>query len=312
MRGVMKGHPMARGAETSHIVEQEDRSFTAVWGPFALKSAFQPIFRFENGKLEIAAFEALIRPFRDGQGVPPPAFFHLIPPGERLHVEALTRNLHLHNAGAFLDPEKLLFLNFDPSVFIEREMAVIALRDMRRTLQQAGVDPRRVVCEVTEQESTSEQALTAFVNVLRNNGFRIAVDDYGSVDSDMNRVAALRPDIVKFDARWITRLMETRPGVALLRVMVEEFATRGITSVFEGLEEHWQLELAEEAGAHMVQGYVLARPELAPTSFARFSGQIIEPQSTRPAAMETAATPQSAMPRRMTPSAKPFGRRPAS
>ena len=78
----------------------------------------------------------------------------------------------------------------------------------------------------------------------------------------------LKPDIVKFDAQWITRLMESGPGFALLHAMVTNFADQGIETVFEGIEEGWQLELAERSGASMVQGYVLARPEIAPTSFA--------------------------------------------
>lgn len=87
----------------------------------------------------------------------------------------------------------------------------------------------------------------------------------------MERVAALRPHIVKFDARWIARLMDTRPGFALLKVMVGEFSARGIGIVFEGIEESRQLELAEKAGADMVQGFVLARPEVVPFSFAAFA-----------------------------------------
>jgi predicted signal transduction protein with EAL and GGDEF domain len=49
--------------------------------------------------------------------------------------------------------------------------------------------------------------------------------------------------------------------------MVATFAEQGIETVFEGIEEGWQLELAERSGATMVQGYALARPEIAPTSF---------------------------------------------
>ena len=63
--------------------------------------------------------------------------------------------------------------------------------------------------------------------------------------------------------------MESGPGFALLTAMVSTFAAQGIRTVFEGIEEGWQLELAEKSGASMVQGYVLARPELAPTSFSR-------------------------------------------
>ncbi|RUZ52594.1 EAL domain-containing protein, partial [Mesorhizobium sp. M7A.F.Ca.US.003.02.2.1] len=187
-----------------------------------------------------------------------------------LHIEALTRTLHLLNAGACLPQEASIFVNFDPSVFTERTVADAALREMRLVLHEAGIDPRRVVCEVTEQRSASQEALHGFVAALRANGFRIAVDDYGADDSDINRVKELKPDIVKFDAYWITQLMESGAGFALLTTMVKNFEEQGIHTVFEGIEEGWQLELAEKSGASMVQGFVLARPELAPTSFGVF------------------------------------------
>ena len=126
--------------------------------------------------------------------------------------------------------------------------------------------PRRLRGDRAERP-ISQEALFALVASLRASGFRIAVDDYGADDSDMNRIRDLRPDIVKFDARWITRLMDSGPGYALLTTMVSTFAEQGIRTVFEGIEEGWQLELAEKSGASMVQGFVLARPELAPTSF---------------------------------------------
>ena len=66
--------------------------------------------------------------------------------------------------------------------------------------------------------------------------------------------------------------------------MVTSFAEQGIETVFEGIEEGWQLELAEKAGASMVQGFVLARPEIVPAVFAavdlaRFPGSPPIPQA---------------------------------
>lgn len=264
---------MARSVGLAHIVRQDDGTSTGIWGVFALKSAFQPIFAFRNGKVSVAAFEGLLRPFRDGEPVSPGAFFNSIPAGDRLHVETLSRTLHLLNGGRFLDPSAALFINFDPSVFSEPSIADHALREMRLVLHEAGIDPRRIVCEVTEQKSASHDTLFDFVAALRRHGFRIAVDDYGADDSDIGRINELKPDIVKFDAHWITHLMESGPGFALLSSMVETFASQGIVTVFEGIEEGWQLDLAERSGAAMVQGYVLARPEIAPTRFSVFSGQ---------------------------------------
>ena len=261
---------MSRSIGLAHIVRHDDGTSIGIWGSHTLKSAFQPIFAFKAGKLSVVAFEGLMRPFRDDEAWTPMAFLNSVPAAERLHIETLTRTLHLLNAAACLSPDASIFVNFDPSVFTEHAVAEAALRDMRLVLHEAGIDPRRVVCEVTEQKSGSQEALFDFVAALRRNGFRIAVDDYGSEDSDMNRIRDLHPDIVKFDAKWITRLMESGAGYALLTTMVATFAEQGIATVFEGIEEGWQLELAEKSGAPMVQGFALARPEIAPTSFSIF------------------------------------------
>jgi EAL domain-containing protein (putative c-di-GMP-specific phosphodiesterase class I) len=298
---------MSRSAGLAHIIRQPDGTSTGVWGVHTLKSAFQPIFAFDGGRLDVVAFEGLIRPFRDDVPCSPGTFFAGIPAVDRFHVETLTRTLHLLNAGACLDPAVSVFVNFDPSLFSEREVAEVAIRDMRLVLHEAGIHPARVVCEVTEQKSASQDALLVFVDRLRAGGFRIAVDDYGSDDSDFRRIEEIKPDIVKFDAQWITRLMVSGPGFALLQTMVSTFTKRGIRTVFEGIEETWQLELAEKAGATMVQGYVLARPEIAPTRFSVFQRPSSEPGGGS-APVEQSA--EASAPSRTAPGrARTFGRR---
>ncbi|MEP9374048.1 EAL domain-containing protein [Mesorhizobium sp. KR1-2] len=259
---------MSRTVGPAQIIRQSAGTSRASWGAFVLETAFQPIFAFQpGGKPKIVAYEGLVRPSLGGERISPGIFFSAIAVSERLDVETLTRTLHLHNAAACLAPDATIFVNFDPSLFTERSVAAGALDDMRKVMREVGIDPCRVVCEVTEQKAASPEALQAFVKALRAGGLRIAIDDYGAEDSDIKRVKALRPDIVKFDAQWIGRLMATGAGFALLTAMVEKFAEQGITTVFEGIEEGWQLELAEKSGASMVQGFVLARPEIVQSSF---------------------------------------------
>lgn len=258
---------MPRSVGLAHVVRQADGTYVGVWATYLLRTAFQPIFAFEGGKLNPVAFEGLLRPTRNDEPVPPGLFFGVIPPIDRMHVETLSRTLHLLNAGRFLDPATRVFVNFDPSVFSDRELTEAALRDMKLVLHESGIEPERVVCELTEQRSASETTLFGFVQALREHGFRIAVDDYGSEDSDIHRIERLKPDIVKFDARWITSLMNSRPGFALLAEMVATFAGRGIQTVFEGIEHGWQLELAESCGVSMVQGFVVGRPATVPAQF---------------------------------------------
>lgn len=295
---------MSRSVGLAHIIRQNDDTSTGVWGLYTLKSAFQPIFAFKGGRLELTAFEGLVRPFREGNGVSPPVFFNSVAAVDRLHVETLTRTLHLLNAASCLDPRASVFINFDPSLFCEPTVARNALRDMRLVLHEAGIDPARIVCEVTEQRTASELALYSFVSELRDHGFRIAVDDYGAEESGIQRINQLHPDIVKFDAHWISRLMSSRPGFALLETMVEEFHGRGILSLFEGLEEPWQLEAAERCRVDMVQGYVLARPQIAPANFRAF--ERVEPVATAVSSIPAPAQPVEApaspsrAPRRVT------------
>ena len=298
---------MTRSVGLAHIVRQDDGTATGVWGPFILKSAFQPIFAFGDGRLTATAYEGLARPFRDGEPMAPGQFFKSVPLTDRMHVETLTRTLHLLNAGRFLDPKASVFVNFDPSLFPERSLTDAAVRDMRLVLHEAGIGAERVVCEVTEQKSPSEAILFGFVEALRGHGFRIAVDDYGAAASDIHRIERLQPDIVKFDAQWITQLMRSGPGYALLAAMVRTFRDRGIDTVFEGIEEGWQLELAEKCGASMVQGFVLARPELAPTSFTSFTRAAAQPAADGEPQPQPDAAPADSQ--RAAKPAKAFGKR---
>ncbi|KQU76550.1 EAL domain-containing protein [Aminobacter aganoensis] len=261
---------MSKSIGLAHIIRHDDGSATGVWGVHALHSAFQPIFAFQSGRLLATAFEGLIRPFRGADAVPPGMFFAVVDGAERLQVETLTRTLHLLNAAAFVPRSASIFINFDPSVFLDRSISEHALRDMRQVLNETGIDPRRIVCEVTEKKPASEEALFDFVRALKANGLRIAVDDFGSAESDIKRIRDIKPDIVKFDAHWISRLMESGAGFALLKEMVANFEEKGIRTVFEGLEESWQLQLAERSGASMVQGFVLAMPEIVPADFSHF------------------------------------------
>ncbi len=269
----------------SQPAREDDGTWTATWPPFTLRSAFQPIFRFDAGKLAVTGFECLLRPFRDGQVQSPASFLAGLSAAERVHVEALSRSLHLSNAADCLPADTTIFLNFDPSVFADHAAAAATVGHLRRTSSELGIYPNRLVCEVTEIEAVSEAALADFVSQLKQSGFRVAVDDYGADASDMHRITRLQPDIVKFDGAMMQRLMETAAGYGLLKAMVSTFSVEGILTVFEGVEKHEQIELAEQSGVAMVQGFALARPELAPGRFS-FSCESAQVE-TRPGHVET-------------------------
>ena len=246
----------------------ENGNFVAHYGPFELRTAYQPIFRLTRRSADIHGFEGLVRVHAaGGKKVRPDRFFPLVQAEDRFLVENLCRELHLRNMLRFSDLPPVLFANFDPSVYDDRVTTDREIDRMERMADEVGIRPSRIVCEITEKRARSEGALLFLVDRLRGAGYSIALDDYGADDSDAERIDTIAPDIVKFDAQWIKRLLETPAGYNLLATMVTQFHDRGIETLFEGLEERWQLELCEEMGVGMAQGFILARPELAPAHF---------------------------------------------
>lgn len=256
---------MMNGTTNWGLVTEADGSSSAAYGPFALKSAFQPIFsQSAQGLLRLEAYEALIRPFKANEPVSPAQFFPMVEAGEGANVERLCRRLHIRNASISGIGNALLFLNFDPRFFTSYAETLHEAEDLAEFARKAGLSSAQIVCEIMEKEASSRHLLNALCNGLREQKFKIAIDDYGAEDSDFDRLESLKPDVIKFDALWVHRFMETNEGIALLRAMVNQFRERGILTLFEGLEEHWQVSVCGDLGVRLLQGFALATPRLAP------------------------------------------------
>lgn len=252
----------------SNLRRDETEAWVADYGPYTLHSALQPIFsQDDQGVLTLQAFEGLIRPARNGEFVRPGEFFSLVEPRDRAKIDSLCRSLHIFNTGALNRRFAKLFVNFHPGLFvtdagIRREVEIIKLAAL-----EAGMSPDRIVCEITQKENDSADMLAHFVQELRKHGFLIAIDEYGAEERDITRLNLLKPDYVKFEADWVKEFLDNSAGSALLRVMVEQFREQGILAIFEGLEDLRQVDMCHNLNVPLLQGYALARPELAPTHF---------------------------------------------
>lgn len=269
------------GSIFSNLRREEDDAWVADYGPYTLHSALQPIFsQDDQGVLSLQAFEGLIRPARNGEFVRPGEFFSQVEHKDRAKIDSLCRSLHIFNTGAQNRQFAKLFVNFTPGLFvtdmsIRREVEIIKLAAL-----EAGMTPERIVCEITQKENDSADMLSHFVEELRKHGFRIAIDEYGAEERDVARLKLLRPDYVKFEADWVKEFLENSAGSALLRVMVDQFREQGILAIFEGLEDIRQVDLCHNLDVPLLQGYALARPQIAPTHFNADFPEANQPQQT--------------------------------
>ncbi|MFB5649952.1 EAL domain-containing protein [Leptospira wolffii] len=174
---------------------------------------------------------------------------------ERLWTIAL-KKLKVH------PDQSKIFLNVSPNrLYRELENERIDSFRLLRLAREHGVDPDRIILEVTEEEfSGSLDSLRIAVDLLRAYGFRIALDDLGSEASGIERVGLLRPDFLKMDLRLI-RASAKSPSVRKVMEHIRDLAfSLGASVLYEGLETQEELYFALEGGARFLQGFLLLRP----------------------------------------------------
>lgn len=252
----------------SNLVRQPDGAFSAVYGPYLLQSALQPIFaEEEDGRLRIAAFKGLIRASAAGLPCSPAEFFQTVPEEERAAVDGLCRSLHILNTGALGRKDVALIVSFHSGLYVTPQTMRQEVERLRLSAHEAGLPPEAIACEIREHPYDDPDRMARFAARLHEGGFSIAIDDYTGEDRDLERMQRLKPQFVTFDTAWLHHFAENSAGLALLRVVIGQFAHKGIRAIVAGIEEPDMLALCREMGGPLMQGYLLARPELAPTTF---------------------------------------------
>lgn len=293
----------------SNLVRQPDGAFGAAYGPFLLQSALQPIFSERpDGRLQIAAFKGLIRASAGDMPCSPAEFFARVPEEERTAVDGLCRSLHILNAGALGRREAALIINFHAGLYTTPQAIRQEVEWLRLAAHEAGLPPARIACEIREHPQDELDMLASFAARLHGAGFAIAIDNYMGEDRDLARLERLKPQFVTFDTAWLRSFAENSAGLALLRVVIGQFAHKGIRAIVGGIEEPEMIALCRDMGGPLMQGYLLARPEPAPTSFNLTFPEGDDVQAQAPAA--ASATAGSApVENRATRPVRQFGRR---
>ena len=252
----------------SNLVRQADGAFSARYGPYLLQSALQPIFsERDDGRLQIAVLKGLIRASAGGTPCSPTDFFNYVPEDERAAVDSLCRSLHILNAGALGRRDAALIVNFNGGLYMTPQAIRQEVERLRLAAHEAGLPPARIACEIREHPEDDPDALAHFAARLHEGGFSISIDDYTGEDHDLARLQSLQPQFVTFDTAWLETFAENSAGLALLRVVIGQFAQKGIRAIVTGIEAPEMITRCRDMGGPLMQGYLLARPELAPTSF---------------------------------------------
>lgn len=128
-------------------------------------------------------------------------------------------------------------------------------------LQEYGVSPDRLTLEITEDGVVDGvDRLLPTLRRLYDLGVHLSVDDFGTGYSSLSYLRRLPVHEVKVDRSFVQG-MATDPGdLAIVRAVVDISRHFGLSVVAEGVESELTLELLEEIGCDIGQGFLFSRP----------------------------------------------------
>ena len=221
---------------------------------------YQPIYRLPSR--EIVGLEALSRWWDPARGPISPAEF--IPVAERTGVINALGDWALEQlcSDAQAWDAQGLHPNFGFNVSPRQLQRPGFAADFARTVQRHGVDPSRIVVELTETGWTLELARTLpILDELTEAGFVLALDDFGAGYSSLSTLRTLPVKIIKIDRAFMTGLPDDPQTVAIIDAILALANACNCDVVVEGVETEAQLDFLTQRSVRLVQGFVLARPQ---------------------------------------------------
>lgn len=233
--------------------------------------------------------QELAAAIQDGQIVPWYQPIVDLTGGKTIAVEALAR--WRHDNGEVSDPSRFIPMAEDSDLIIDLDLTIIrqAAQDLAvwqrnrpdlrlnvnlsgrhfdqddfvtpiwRAITEAGVSPETVDLELTETTHLGSQANTALVHHLRDAGFGVWLDDFGTGWSSLEYLLRMPVTGVKID-RALSLALGSRVGNALTTSVTGLAAELDLKTTIEGIETADHARIALDLGCDYGQGYLWSPP----------------------------------------------------
>lgn len=224
-----------------------DKEIIKALDELAINYVFQPIFRAD--RKTIYAREALMRP----TNMTVTELIEEYTKADKLHILEIATFFGAMQEYQLRGYTEYVCLNSFPSeCFTPEETKAFA--------DYYG-DPRGVgIIEILEYPYISEFACRMKKGDTKGQRLKIAIDDFGTGLSNMDLVNMYSPDIVKLDRCLISDCDKDEEKQKNVKSLLEEFHSRGILVVVEGIERKEEFDYLAGIGIDLFQGYYLARP----------------------------------------------------
>ena len=229
--------------------------YEAVSDGSELEIHYQPVVALQSG--EVSYYEALVRIRRDDELIMPANIFPVVA-ARNLDTELdfrIFERLQRDLAADRLPPGTGVSLNLSAGT-VTHPRVLERLRPLRTHL-----DRYRIVLEVTETALITQlQQASSNLQRLREQGFHVALDDFGSGYSSLRYLAHMPIDVVKFDISMVRMLHGDTRQQRLFQDMAELVYRAGYRLLAEGIEGEETHRRVAALGFSYGQGYHYGRP----------------------------------------------------
>ncbi|MEP5153348.1 EAL domain-containing protein, partial [Planktotalea sp.] len=244
-----------------HSIVNEKRMLSAEIEYGLANGEFQPFFQpqFDAQTQDMVGIEALARWHHSTRGLLSPAQFLPVSNQLRLTPE-IDRQIFRYGI------EKVQILNslglFIPKIAFNMDTHQIVNTRIEDIMLGYDLGETRVALEVLESVLVEEQDhnFVNRINNLRQKGFQIEVDDFGSGHASVIGLKHLHPHVMKLDRMLVQPVDNDPTARALIRNMIEMGKALGISVTAEGVETAEHAAIMADLGCDTLQGFYFARP----------------------------------------------------
>ena len=223
---------------------------------------FQPKYGIDGDRPVLRSAEALIRWKHPELGMISPGDFIPLFEGNGL-VQKLDRFVWEEAASQIAQWKKKFGITVPVSVNVSRiDIFDPDLEDrLLGILDKNGLTTSELLLEITESAySDSAVRLIEVVNNLRDKGFKIEMDDFGSGYSSLNMLTTIPIDVLKMDMKFVSNMLKDEKSLKLCELVMDISRFLDVPVVAEGVEEKAQLDMLKSMGCQIIQGYYFSKP----------------------------------------------------
>ncbi|PWK43613.1 diguanylate cyclase (GGDEF)-like protein [Pleionea mediterranea] len=163
-----------------------------------------------------------------------------------------------------LDAVKQLHKEFTPKFQLSVNVSPVQFRMLTskqwpQDMSNLGLPVESAAIEITES-MLMEERISGHVSEFRNQGFQVALDDFGVGYSSLSYLRKFPIDYLKIDKSFVSSLDENNDDLALCEAIVTMAHKLKIKVVAEGVETEAQLKLLHKIGCDFAQGFLIAKP----------------------------------------------------